>query len=72
MEEGGRESIIDPPSASLGHRTFVVAQRLFCREEAATVIARELADLAVLRDFVTEPIVLSRETLGTAKGAGEG
>jgi len=76
--QDGREEISDghstvyPPSAALGHWTFVVAQRLFRREEPPAVFTGELADLTMLCDLVPQTVMLSRETLLAPKSAGKG
>jgi hypothetical protein len=41
----------------------MVTQCLSGGEEATTLIARELTNLAMFSDFMPQPIVLSRETL---------
>lgn len=50
----------------------MVTQSLFRREESAAVLAEELADFPVLRNLVSEPVVLSGESLLTALCALEG
>ena len=76
--QDGREEISDghltvyPPSAALGHWTFVVAQCLFRREEPPAVFTGELADLTMLCDLVPQTVMLSRETLLAPKSAGKG
>jgi len=65
-------SIVYPSGAALGHRTFVVTQSLFRRKESAAVLARELADLSMLCDLVSQTVVLPRETLLATKSAREG
>jgi len=64
-------SIVHPPSAALGYWTFVIAQSLFRREESPAVLARELADLPMLCDLVSQAVVLSGEALLATKSAGE-
>jgi hypothetical protein len=49
----------------------VISQGLLRREEPPAVIADELADLPMLCDLVSEPIVPSRKALGAAERARE-
>jgi len=45
-------SIINPSRPPLRNGTFVIPKRLLRREEASAIIAQELADLSMLRDFM--------------------
>lgn len=50
----------------------MVSESLFCREEAPAIVAEELANFAVLRNFMSEAVVLSREAFIATKCTGEG
>ncbi len=64
--------IIHPSRPTLRRRTLMVAQCLGHGEKPPTCFARKLANLIVLRHFVSEPIVLPREPLPAAECAYEG
>ena len=62
---------MNPARLALSNGTLVVSQSLARGEESPALVAQELADLPMLRDLVTQAVVLPRETLGATKSAGE-
>lgn len=49
----------------------MIAECLLRREETTTIITEPLANLPVLRYFVSQPIMLPRKTLRASESAGE-
>jgi len=59
-------SIINPTKPCLHPGAFVLPKSLLRGEESSTLLAREFADLSVLRNFVSQSVMLSREFLQAA------
>jgi hypothetical protein len=51
--------------------TFMIAQCFPRREKASTLLTREFAYFAMLGNFMSETIMLSRKLLSTTKGTRE-
>lgn len=58
-----------PARAILRHRAPMIPQCLVRREEPTTRLAREFTDLVMLRNLMSQPVMLAREPLSTAERA---
>lgn len=59
-----------PAGSTLRNGALVVSECLFRREEAATIVAQELAHFTVLRHLMAKTVVLARKALRASLSAG--